>query len=71
MVIEGALKKSKSSNPLILKSQFYGEDFLQENRLKNIEDEVVMECDGVLGEISASGFRQIIGGYMDVVMARN
>lgn len=28
VVIEGALKKSKTSNPIIAKSQFYGEDFL-------------------------------------------
>ena len=28
VVIEGALKKSKNSNPITIKSQFYGEDFL-------------------------------------------
>ena len=72
LVIEGALKKSKNSNPVVMKSQFYGEDFLQESKQKNsIEDEIVMESDGVLAEISASVFRQIIGGCLDIVLARN
>ena len=30
-----------------------------------------MDSDGVLAEISASNFRHIIGGYLDVVLAKN
>ena len=71
IVIEGALKRSKNSNPFVLKSQFYGEDYLHESRQKSSDDEILMDTDGILAEIPASTFKQIIGGYIDSVITKN
>lgn len=38
VVIEGTLKKSKNSNPAVVKSGIYGEDFLIDNKQKTIDD---------------------------------
>ena len=49
IVIEGALKKYKNINPIAVRSQIYGEEFLLENKTKaRYEDDIVMESDGVI-----------------------
>lgn len=43
IVIEGALKKYKNINPIAVRSQIYGEEFLLENKTKTrYEDDIVM-----------------------------
>lgn len=48
VVIEGGLKRSKNSNAFVMKSQFYGEDYLQESKQKSTDDEILMDGDGIL-----------------------
>jgi cGMP-dependent protein kinase len=69
IVIEGALKKYKNINPIAVRSQIYGEEFLLENKTKTrYEDDIVMESDGVIAEIKTDIVKEIIGGYLDTVV---
>lgn len=62
MVIEGSLKKLKSNTVVATKSQCFGEDFfLEENKNKILEDEIVMQTYGVIAEISDSTFYEALG----------
>ena len=72
IVIEGALKKYKNINPIAVRSQIYGEEFLLENKIKTrYEDDIVMESDGVIAEIKTDIVKEIIGGYLDTVVEEN
>ena len=72
IVIEGALKKYKNINPIAVRSQIYGEEFLLENKTKTrYEDDIVMESDGVIAEIKTDIVKEIIGGYLDTVVEEN
>lgn len=72
IVIEGALKKYKNINPIAVRSQIYGEEFLLENKTKaRYEDDIVMESDGVIAEIKTDIVKEIIGGFMDTVVEEN
>jgi cGMP-dependent protein kinase len=42
-----------------------------ETKSKNSDDEIVMDSDGVLAEISVEQFKEIIGGCLDVVITKN
>jgi cGMP-dependent protein kinase 1 len=60
VVIEGSLKKLKSSNVVATKGQCYGEEFLKDPN-KILDDEVIMQNYGVVAEISEEAFREAVG----------
>lgn len=71
IVIEGAIKKSKNINTLAVRSQIYGEDFLLETKNKGrYDDDIIMESNGILAEISADLVKDIIRGEIDTIIRR-
>lgn len=71
IVIEGAIKKSKNINTLAVRSQIYGEDFLLETKNKGrYDDDIIMESNGILAEISADLIKDIIKGEIDTIIRR-
>ena len=57
VIIEGSLKKAKSGITVASKAQAWGEEYLLDsNKQKNFDDDIVMETDGVLAEISNETF---------------
>lgn len=57
VIIEGSLKKAKSGITVASKAQAWGEEFLLENqRSKTFDDDIVMETDGVIAEITSENF---------------
>jgi hypothetical protein len=70
VVIEGSLKKLKNGAVVASKGQCWGEEFLLEaNSNKTLDDEIVMQTDGVIAEINDNTFFDCIGGmkYEEVI----
>lgn len=54
------------------KAQAWGEEyFLSSNKTKILDDDIVMETDGVIAEISADNFVDCIGGELEEVIKKN
>jgi cGMP-dependent protein kinase len=72
IVIEGSLKKSKYNSVIAKKGELYGDEFvLEATRTKVIDDDIVMEQDGVVGELPYSTFIECIGGTLEAAMKKN
>ncbi|CAK82587.1 unnamed protein product (macronuclear) [Paramecium tetraurelia] len=72
VIIEGSLKKSKSGITVATKAQAWGEEyFLQTNKAKILDDDIVMETDGVIAEITADNFIDCISGELEEVIKKN
>jgi len=66
VIIEGSLKKAKSGIVVASKAQAFGQEYmLENNRTKNFEDDIVMETDGVLAEITTENFQECINGTIE------
>ena len=71
VIIEGAIKKSKNINYLAERSQVFGEDFLLETKNKGkYDDDIVMESNGIVAEISPDLIKDIIKGNIDTIIRR-
>ena len=44
---------------------------LAETCIDSFDDDIVMECDGVLAEINYESFQECIGGTMEEVIRKN
>lgn len=72
VIIEGSLKKSKSGITVASKAQAWGEEyFLDANKNKMLDDDIVLETDGVIAEISSENFVDCIGGPLEDVIKKN
>lgn len=72
VIIEGSLKKSKSGLTVASKAQAWGEEYMLEiNKNKTFEDDIVMETDGVIAEITSENFVECIGGQLEEIIASN
>lgn len=72
VIIEGSFKKAKSGVMIASKGATWGEEFmLDHNKQKLLDDDVVMETDGVLAEIPNELFQECIGGSLDDVLKNN
>ena len=72
VIIEGSLKKSKSGITVASKAQAWGEEyFLDANKNKTLDDDIVLETDGVIAEISSENFIDCIGGTLEDVIKKN
>jgi cGMP-dependent protein kinase 1 len=70
VVIEGGIKKIKTGTIVAGKCQCYGEEYLtNENRNKIMDDEIVMQTNGVIAEISDASFYEAIGNksYNEII----
>lgn len=65
VVIEGGIKK-KSGAGLAKKGELWGDEFLKkENKSKTYDDDVVMDNEGVLAEISYDSITACLGGSVE------
>ncbi|EGR28852.1 protein kinase domain protein [Ichthyophthirius multifiliis] len=72
VIIEGSLKKAKSGMIVASKAQAWGEEYmLESNKNKTFEDDIVMETDGVIAEITSENFVECIGGNLEEIIANN
>ena len=72
VIIEGSLKKSKSGITVASKAQARGEEyFLDANKNKTLDDDIVLETDGVIAEISSENFVDCISGTLEEVIKKN
>ncbi|KRX03427.1 Protein kinase-like domain [Pseudocohnilembus persalinus] len=72
VIIEGSLKKAKSGITVASKAQAWGEEFLLENqKAKTFDDDIVMETDGVIAEITSENFTDCIGGQIEEIIKQN
>lgn len=72
VIIEGSLKKSKSGITVASKAQAWGEEyFLDANKNKTLDDDIVLETDGVIAEISSENFVDCISGTLEEVIKKN
>ncbi|CAK67909.1 unnamed protein product (macronuclear) [Paramecium tetraurelia] len=72
VVVEGCVKKNKSGIVIATKGQVWGEEyFLIINKNKLLDDDIVMETDGVLAEMSHENFIDSIGGFLEEVIKKN
>lgn len=81
VIIEGSLKKSKSGITVASKAQAWGEEyFFEANKNKTyiccihthrLDDDIVLETDGVIAEISSENFIDCIGGTLEEVIKKN
>lgn len=72
VLIEGQLKKAKNGFIMASKGTAWGDEFqLENNKSKSLDDDIVMETDGVLAEVSAENFQEAIGGRLEDVLRRN
>ncbi|CAD8211860.1 unnamed protein product [Paramecium pentaurelia] len=72
VVVEGCVKKNKSGIVIATKGQVWGEEyFLIMNKNKLFDDDIVMETDGVLAEMSYDNFIDCIGGFLEEVIKKN
>lgn len=70
VIIEGSLKKAKSGMTVASKAQAWGEDYMLEvNKNKTFDDDIVMETDGVIAEITSENFVECIGGSLEEIIA--
>ena len=54
------------------KASAWGEEyFLDANKTKTLDDDIVMETDGVIAEISGENFIDCIGGALEDVIKKN
>lgn len=54
------------------KAQAWGEEYmLESNKNKTFEDDIVMETDGVIAEITSENFIECIGGNLEEIIANN
>jgi len=54
------------------KAQAWGEEYMLEaNKNKNLEDDIVMETDGVIAEITSENFVDCIGGNLEMIITNN
>jgi cGMP-dependent protein kinase len=54
------------------KGAAWGDEFqLETNKSKSLDDDIVMETDGVLAEVSAENFQEAIGGRFEDVLKKN
>jgi len=44
---------------------------LEANKNKNLEDDIVMETDGVIAEITSENFVDCIGGNLEMIITNN
>lgn len=72
VIVEGLVKKNKSGIVVATKGQIWGEEyFLTSNKNKLLDDDIVMETDGVMGELSAETFIDCIGDDLEEVIRKN
>lgn len=72
VIIEGSLKKAKSGITVASKAQAWGEEYLLDNnKSKTFDDDIVMETEGVIAEISSENFVECIGGQIEEVIKQN
>lgn len=72
VVIEGSLKKAKSGIVVASKGSCYGEEFFLETaKQKTFDDDIVMETDGVISEISNENFTESLGAALDETLKKN
>lgn len=54
------------------KAQAWGEEyFFEANKNKTLDDDIVLETDGVIAEISSENFIDCIGGTLEEVIKKN
>lgn len=74
MVVEGTLKKSRIGTIVATKGLVYGEEYLVENNrgpVKNLDDDIILENDGVIAEIGFESLENLIGGKLEEVIKKN
>eukprot|EP01017_Pseudomicrothorax_dubius_P023633 TRINITY_DN2520_c0_g1_i2.p1 TRINITY_DN2520_c0_g1~~TRINITY_DN2520_c0_g1_i2.p1 ORF type:complete len:815 (+),score=191.06 TRINITY_DN2520_c0_g1_i2:35-2479(+) len=74
MIVEGTLKKSRIGTVVATKGLVYGEEYLIENARSNpksLDDDIILENDGVVSEITFEAFHDLIGGKIEEVIKRN
>jgi cGMP-dependent protein kinase len=68
IVMEGKLKKSRSANYLAEAGQTWGEVFLNEAAHSRLEDDVIVETESVLIELSLMGIKNIQAKYESLAL---
>lgn len=54
------------------KAQAWGEEYmLEQNKNKTFDDDIVMETDGVIAEITSENFVECIGGALEEIIQNN
>jgi cGMP-dependent protein kinase len=74
MIVEGILKKSKLGTQVATKGLVFGDEYLLENtrqQPKVLDDDIILENDGVVAEIPFEQFVDLIGGKLEEVIKRN
>jgi len=72
LLLKDLWKKAKYNSVIAKKGELYGDEYIVEaNRAKTIDDDIVMESDGVIGEVPYATLQECIGGTIEQAMKKN